>query len=261
MGAPIRVVEAAPAFMTGKRDACVKPTMPHPHRTGLKKGLPIALGYLSVSFGFGISAVNGGLKAIWAVLISLTNLTSAGQLAGLAILIAQGPVLEMILTELVVNLRYSLMAIALTQKIERFSTGHRLLAAFGITDEIFAVAAAEKGPVTPPYFYGLMTLPYLGWGLGTLLGALAGDILPASVTSALGLAIYAMFVAIVVPAAREDGGVGWTLLIACGLSCLFYYLSVFSFLTSGFSVILCAVVAAALMAWLRPVNEREEAAA
>ena len=234
--------------------------MPHPYRTGLKKGLPIALGYLSVSFGFGISAVNGGLKAIWAVLISLTNLTSAGQLAGLAILLSQGTIAEMVLTELVVNLRYSLMAIALTQKLERFPVGHRLLAAFGITDEIFAVAAAEKGPVTPSYFYGLMTLPYVGWGLGTLLGALAGDILPASVTAALGLAIYAMFVAIVVPAAREDGGVGWTLLIACGLSCLFYYLPVFSFLTSGFSVIVCAVVAAALMAWLRPVQEREEAA-
>ncbi len=229
------------------------------YRDGLKKGLPIGLGYLSVSFGFGVSAVNGGLKALWALLISMTNLTSAGQVAGLAVLAAHGPLIEMILTQLVINLRYALMGVALTQKLGRFPLPHRLLAAFGITDEIFAVAAAERKPVTPSFFYGLMTLPYLGWALGTLLGALAGDVLPASVSGALGLAIYAMFVAIVVPAAREDGGVGWAALIACGLSCLFRYLPLFSFLSSGFSVIVSAVVAAAVMALVRPVGEREGA--
>lgn len=226
---------------------------------GVRKGVPIALGYLSVSFGFGITAVNAGMKAIWAALISMTNLTSAGQVAGLAILLAQGPVLEMVLTETIINLRYSLMGIALTQKLARFPTLHRLLAAFGITDEIFAVAIAEPGAIGPRFFYGLMTLPYFGWAAGTLLGALAGDILPARVSQALGLAIYAMFVAIVVPAARADRNVGWTLLIACSLSCLFYYLPLFSFLSSGFSIILCAVVAAAVMAWLRPVDDEEVA--
>ena len=226
---------------------------------GVRKGVPIALGYLSVSFGFGITAVNSGLKAIWAVLISMTNLTSAGQVAGLAILLAQGPIVEMILTQAVINLRYSLMGIALTQKLARFPTGHRLLASFGITDEIFAVAVAEKGLIGPRFFYGRMTLPYVGWALGTLLGALAGDILPARISQALGLAIYSMFVAIVLPAAREDRAVGMTLVIAAALSCLFYYVPLFSFLSSGFSIIVCAVIAAAVMALVRPLpDEREE---
>ncbi len=235
-----------------------QPEYQNSYLLGLRRGVPIALGYLSVSFGFGLSVVRDGLSAIWAVLISMTNLTSAGQVAGVAVLLSQGPLIEMVLTELVINLRYSLMGIALTQKLGRFPLFHRLLMAFGITDEVFAVAIAEPGVLGPRYFYGLMTLPYLGWAAGTALGALAGDILPAAVTGALGLAIYSMFVAIVVPESRDDRGILFAVLIACTLSCALYYLPCFAFMTRGFSIIVCAVVASVVMAILRPVPEEPE---
>jgi len=227
---------------------------------GLKRGLPIGLGYLSVSFGFGIAAVSAGLFPWQAVLISLTNLTSAGQQAGVAVMAASGVILEMIMTQLVINLRYSLMGIALTQKLDgKFGFIHRLLCAFGITDEVFVMAAAEKEAITPAYMYGLITLPVVGWTLGTTLGAFAGQILPETLCSALCLAIYAMFVAIVVPPAKENRGVLFSVLISVGLSCLLYYVPFLkAHISQGFAIILCAVIAAGLMAWLMPRKEDEQ---
>ena len=224
---------------------------------GLKKGLPIALGYLSVSFGFGISAVNSGLMPWQAVLISLFNLTSAGQQAGVAVMAAWGTVLEMTVTQLVINLRYSLMGIALTQKLDSgFGAIHRIVTAFGITDEVFAVSASEDKRLTPSYMYGIISLPVIGWTLGTALGAYAGQILPASLCSALCLAIYAMFVAIVVPPAKEHRGVLCTLLLSVALSCVLYYVPVLkAHISQGFAIIICAVTASALMAWLMPRGE------
>ena len=144
---------------------------------GLKDGIPIALGYLPVSFGFGISAVNGGLSPLAAVLISLTNLTSAGQVAGVEVILALGTLLEMTLTQLTINARYFLMSLSLSQRLGRgFSLPHRLLISFGITDEIFGVASSKREPVTPVYMYGLILLPFVGWLLGTLLGAISGNI-------------------------------------------------------------------------------------
>lgn len=228
---------------------------------GLKKGMPIALGYLSVSFGFGISVVSQGLKAIWAVIISMTNLTSAGQVAGVAVILSQGPIIEMVLTEFVINIRYSLMGIALTQKLsERFTLPHRLIASIGITDEIFAVAASEPGLIGPRFMYGLATAPYIGWSLGTLIGAVAGNFLPAGITAALGLAIYSMFVAIIVPAARVDRGVMFTALISCALSCVMYFAPVLNKVSQGFSIIICACAAAGIMAAVMPVQESGEEA-
>lgn len=226
--------------------------------SGLRKGIPIALGYLSVSFGFGISVVSRGLEAVWAVIISMTNLTSAGQLAGVGVILSQGPIIEMVLTQLVINLRYSLMGIALTQKLGTYSLRHRILSAFGITDEIFAVAINEGGELGPRFMYGLITLPYLGWTAGTLIGVLAGDILPLSVSAALGIAIYSMFVAIVVPEARDDKGVMWAVVIACSLSCALYYIPFFNFISTGFSIIICAVVASVIMAVVKPIESEEE---
>jgi len=224
---------------------------------GLKKGLPIALGYLSVSFGFGISAVDSGLLPWQAVLISLFNLTSAGQQAGVSVIAASGAVIEMIMTQLVINLRYSLMGIALTQKLsDKYSFAHRLVTSFGITDEVFAVASSEKERITPIYMYGLISLPIVGWTLGTALGAYAGQILPASLCAALCLAIYAMFVAIVVPPAKENKGVLCAVLASVTLSCLMYYIPILkAHISQGFAIIICAVVASALMAWLKPVDE------
>ena len=164
----------------------------------------------------------------------------------------------MVLTQLVINLRYSLMGIALTQKLGTYSLRHRILSAFGITDEIFAVATNEGGELGPRFMYGLITLPYLGWTAGTLIGVLAGDILPLSVSSALGIAIYSMFVAIVVPEARDDKGVMWAVVIACSLSCALYYIPFFNFISTGFSIIICAVVASVIMAVVRPIESEEE---
>lgn len=226
---------------------------------GVRDGIPIGLGYLSVSFGFGISAVNGGLSPILAVLISLTNLTSAGQVAGLDIILKAGTVLEMILTQLVINARYFLMSLSLSQKLDgSFKTRHRFLAAFGITDEIFGVASAKKGLLRPSYMYGLILLPLLGWTGGTLLGALAGSVLPLAIRNALGIAIYGMFVAIIVPPAKRERGVLAAVLLGIAVSLVLAYVPIFSFVTSGFAVIISALLAATAAALLFPVKKKEE---
>ena len=226
---------------------------------GLNKGLPIALGYLSVSFGFGITAVGMGIPSVGAILISLTNLTSAGQLAGIGIIAACGTIIEMILTQLVINLRYSLMGLALTQKLDdSFTTPHRMITSFAITDEVFAVAAAERGLIGKRFMYGLITLPPIGWTLGTVLGVYAGQILPASLCAALGLALYSMFVAIIVPPARKDRGVLAAVLIASAMSCAMYYVPFLSKISTGFRIIICAVAASGLMAVVKPKAVEDE---
>lgn len=220
---------------------------------GLGKGLPIALGYLSVSFGFGITAVAKGIKPLETIFISLTNLTSAGQVAGVAVIAACGTIIEMILTQLIINIRYCLMGLALTQKLDgSFTTFHRLVTSFGITDEVFGVAASEEGLIGKRFMYGLITLPYLGWALGTTLGVYANNILPTGVCAALGIAIYSMFMAIIVPPSRDDKGVLWTVMIASIMSCAFYYIPYLSKLSQGFSIIICGFVAAGVMAYIAP---------
>ena len=234
------------------------------YKNGLRDGIPIALGYLSVSFGFGISAVGAGLSPLAAVLTSLTNVTSAGQVAGLSIMAPEGgvltlltlsTVLEMILTQFTINIRYFLMSLSLSQRLDRsFTLRHRLLAAFGITDEVFGVASSKKEPLKPTYMYGLILLPVLGWTVGTLLGAVAGTILPDAVKHALGIAIYGMFVAIVVPPAKRDRGVLLASLLAIGVSCLLAFVPLFKWITSGFAIIISALIAAAVAALLFPIS-------
>ncbi len=224
-------------------------------RRGLRLGVPIALGYLPVSFGFGLTAVNLGLEPLLAILISLTNLTSAGQLAGLGIIVGGGSLAEMILTELTINLRYSLMSLSLSQKPKRgFSLIKRMLCSFGITDEIFGVASTEQGALTPAYMGGLILLPFLGWSCGTALGAFAGNILPSALCDALGIAIYGMFVAIVVPPAKKNRGVLCAALLAIAISLILTYLPLFSRLGSGFSIIICALAASAVAALCFPIK-------
>ena len=229
-------------------------------KNGLKDGIPIALGYLSVSFGFGITAVNGGISPLAAVLISLTNLTSAGQVAGVGVILALGSLLEMALTQLTINIRYFLMSISLSQKLDKsFTLPHRLLASFGITDEVFGVASSKREPLKPIYMYGLILLPFIGWSLGTLLGAVAGNILPAAVNRALGIAIYGMFVAIVLPPAKRDRGVLVSSLIAIAVSLCLAFIPLFSFITSGFAIILSALAAAVIAALIFPIKDEEDA--
>lgn len=223
---------------------------------GARDGIPIALGYLSVSFGFGIMAAGAGLTTAEAVLISATNLTSAGQAAGVGIMAAGGTLVEMALTQLVINIRYALMALSLSQQLDgRFSTPHRLAASFGITDEIFAVAHMQEEPIRPSYMYGLILISFLGWTLGTFLGASAGELLPGFVSDAMGILLYGMFLAIILPPAREEKSVLVVVCAAAVISVLFYY--VFTAVSGGFAIILSAVAAAALGALMFPVEETE----
>lgn len=223
---------------------------------GVKHGLPIGLGYLSVSFAFGMQCTDNGLSVLQALLISMTNLTSAGQLAGLQVMVAQSSLVEMALTQFIINLRYALMGLSLGQKLgPTMNTPRRMFFAFANTDEIFAVASAQPERLHHLYLYGLMLMPYIGWSLGTLLGAAAGQILPEFVCSALGIAIYGMFLAIILPPARREKSVRAVVLIAIGVSLLFHYLPMLSGISGGFVVIICAVVAAAVGAVLFPVAE------
>ena len=228
-------------------------------KKGIKDGLPIGLGYLSVSFAFGVQASIAGVPLLMSVFISMTNLTSAGQLAGLSIIAAVGTILEMVLTQLVINARYFLMSITLSQKLDgSFTTGHRLLCSAFVTDEIFAIAAAKPKTFGRKYFYGLVILPYFGWALGTLLGAAAGDVLPISVTNALGIALYAMFIAIIVPPTIKVRGVAVAVSISIALSCTFYFVPIFSVLSEGFRYIISALIASAVTAAFFPVKSAEE---
>ncbi len=225
-------------------------------KKGLYHGIPIALGYLSVSFGFGIMSVRLGIGVLETVIISITNLTSAGQAAGVGIIAAGGGLVEMIMTQLVINLRYALMALSLSQKLdEKFNTPRRMIVAFGITDEIFAVSSVQNGKIQPIYMYGLILISALGWSLGTLLGAAAGSILPQAITDAMGLVLYGMFLAIIIPPARESRSVLFVVAVAAVLSILFYY--VFTAVSSGFAIIISAVGAALLGAWLFPIPDEE----
>lgn len=223
---------------------------------GVRDGIPICLGYLSVSFGFGILATGLGISLLAAVGISLTNLTSAGQVAGVGIIAAGGSLIEMALTQFIINIRYSLMGISLSQKLdENFSTFHRLVASFGITDEIFAVAVSQKS-VSPYYMYGLTVISSFGWVLGTFLGGAAGNLLPESVSSALGIVLYGMFLAIIIPPSKKSKGVLIAVLVAAALSIIFKY--VLTSVSGGFAIIICAVLSAAICAVLFPVKEEAE---
>ena len=223
-------------------------------RKGFLHGIPIGLGYLSVSFGFGIMAVNSGLTVLESTLISLTNLTSAGQAAGVTVIASGGTLAEMALVQLTINIRYALMALSLSQKLDKsFTFPHRMLASFGITDEIFGVCAAQELPLTPFYMYGMILIAMFGWVLGTFLGAYAGELLPASVSAALGIVLYGMFLAIIVPPSRKEKSVLSVVLISALLSVICYYL--IPSLSGGFAVIVCAVSASVLGAILFPREE------
>ncbi len=223
---------------------------------GIKDGIPIGLGYLSVSLGFGILCINLGLTAASAVGISLTNLTSAGQVAGVGVMAAGGTLIEMALTQLVINSRYSLMGLSLAQKLDSsFTTPHRVLASFGITDEIFAVAYASEGLLKPAYFYGLTVISVLGWVSGTFLGAILGQLLPQALSDAMGIMLYGMFLAVFIPPAKKDRGILMSAVLAALCSIVFAYL--LTFVSGGFAVIISAILAAAVCAFLFPKGEEE----
>lgn len=224
---------------------------------GLRAGLPIALGYVPVSFSFGMLCVQSDIP-LWASLaISMTNLTSAGQFAGLNLIAAGAPLTETAIVSLVINLRYMLMSFALSQKLESMPFIKRMLVAFGITDEIFSVASTRAGRVGFWYMTGLIFTPYIGWAAGTLLGAAAGNVLPDAVVSCMGIALYAMFLAIFIPASKKEKSILAVVIFAAAVSCVIKYVPVFSFISSGWSIIIATVFAAAFGACIFPRREEQ----
>lgn len=236
------------------------------YKKGLKDGIPICLGYFAVSFAFGVSVVNQGLKKLIAVMMSALNLTSAGQFAGASVIIGAGTLigvgtfLEIALTQLVINARYFLMSITLSQRLDgKWKLLDRLLCAFGITDEIFGVAVSYKS-VNKSYMFGLILLPFIGWTTGTLMGAFAGEILPNIITKSLTIALYAMFIAIIIPQGMQDKKVFIVVGISIALSCGFYFIPLLKKVSSGIAYIVCALIASVVGAIFFPVKEREEIA-
>ena len=226
---------------------------------GVQQGWPVGLGYFSVSFGFGAMASAQGIHALDAALISITNVTSAGQFAGLTLIVAAATLWEMVLTMLVINSRYALMSLALSQRMgERIGFFPRLLIAFTNTDEIFALAMARKEPLTVPFLLGLGLLPVIGWTSGTLMGALAGSVLPENIRAALGVMLYGMFIAIVVPPARKEREILASVVLALVLSCLFAWAPGLRSISAGLSIVFCTVAAAAICALLFPIRDEEE---
>ena len=227
-------------------------------KAGLKDGIPIGLGYLAVSFSFGIMAKGAGLTTLEAVVLSFTNLTSAGQFAGLGIITAGSSLVEMAMAQLIINLRYCLMSCSLSQKLDsHMPFFHRFLMSYGVTDEIFGVSVCKSGVLSPYFSYGLMAMAVPGWTIGTLLGAVSGSLLPARLLSALNVALYGMFLAVVIPPARENKVLRMVILVSMALSFLFTQIPVLRDISSGFKIIILTFIVAGSAAVLFPVKEEE----
>lgn len=226
---------------------------------GTKDGLPIAFGYLSVSFAFGMVCIQKGLPAWAPIIISLTNFTGTGQFAGADLIAAGAAFAEIAITLLIINMRYLLMSLSLTQRLsDEFSLGKRLVIAFGNTDEIFAVAMRQQKTLTFAYMMGLIISAFSGWVAGTVLGVFASSFLPDIVRSALGIALYAMFIAIIIPAAKDSKPVTKVVLISVIISCIFFFVPYLNMLSKGWVIIICGVVSSAVGAALFPVETKEE---
>lgn len=224
-------------------------------KKGLIDGTPIFLGYLAVSFAFGIQAADIDLSPFQAGLLSLMNVTSAGQFAGLSVIASAGSYIELAALQLVVNLRYLLMSAALSQKLPpKTSTIHRMGIAYGVTDEIFGLSVLAEGPLRPAYSYGLIVISVSGWVLGTVLGASAGAILPHRLISALGVALYGMFIAIIIPPARDERPVRITVISAMVMSTLFTVTPIIKELSGGMKIIIVTVVVSSLAAVVMPID-------
>ncbi|MBE7038510.1 MAG: AzlC family ABC transporter permease [Ruminococcaceae bacterium] len=226
---------------------------------GIADGIPVCLGYLSVAFAFGIFATDKGLSIIQTLLISMTNVTSAGQLAMVPIIAVGGTLTELAISQFVINLRYALMSVSLSQKLGKsVNMFDRFVISFVNTDEVFAIATSNKFLVGKKYLYGLILTPYLGWSAGTLIGAGAGNILPLGITSALGIAIYAMFVAIVMPEAKKHTQTALCVLCAIVFSCLFKYMPLLKSVPDGFTIIICAALSSVIFALFAPIQNEDE---
>lgn len=226
---------------------------------GIKHGLPVCFGYFSVSMAFGITAVLEGMP-IWSViLISLLNLTSAGQFAGTNIIVAHGTMMELAITSLIINMRYFLMSLSVSQKMKKSVTLlQRMAIAFGITDEIFAISVQRDKKLSAAYMAGLILTPLIGWVGGTTVGAVATSFMPTIVSEAMGISLYAMFIAIVMPPARNDKKVLLAVVLSVVLSLVFNYVPIFKGLGSGWIIIIITLIVSSLFATIFPLDIKEE---
>lgn len=229
-------------------------------KEGIRDGMPICLGYLSVSMAFGLTAVKAGIPIWAAFMISLTNLTSAGQFAGTTLLVAQASYMELMITTFIINIRYFLMSLSISQKVDKnFKTKERLISSFGVTDEVFAVSMQRRKEISFSYMLGLIIPPIIGWSMGTLIGAVATSLLPEALTDAMGIMLYGMFIAIIVPPAREHRSVLVAVIMAIAASYAFAYIPILKQVSSGWSIIIVTVVVSGIAACLFPVEETEVA--
>lgn len=231
----------------------------HIFLAGVRDGLPIALGYFAVSFALGIMAKQAGLSAFQGFLASLLTNASAGEYAGFMVIMEKSGYATMIVMTIVASARYFLMACALSQRFDpKMRFGHRLLIGFNLTDEIFGAQIARPGYVAPKYTYGLFVLPLMGWSTGTMLGIIMGNLLPANIVSALSVALYGMFIAIIVPPAKKNRVVLCGVLASFIMSFLFSRLPVISGLSSGTRTIILTVIIAGILAACFPVKDEQE---
>lgn len=223
---------------------------------GFRDGIPISLGYFAVAFSLGIAARNAGLTAFQAMLTSLLNNASAGEFAAFTLIGAGAGYVEVALMTLVSNARYLLMSCALSQKLDPDTPLlPRMLIGFDVTDEIFGVSIAFPGRLNPFYTYGVILAALPGWALGTYFGVLMGNALPARLVSALSVSLYGMFIAIIIPPARQSRVVAVFVIVSMALSGLLSAVEWFHFLSSGARIILLTVVISAVAAWKFPIRE------
>ena len=228
------------------------------YKEGFLLGIPIGVGYFCVSFAFGMMVKNVALPTWIAFLISATNLTSAGQFAGLNLIVQQATYVEIMMTTLIINLRYAIMSMSLSQKVEEgMGILKRLIMAFGVTDEIFAVSVTRKTDVTLPYFLGIVTPSFIGWTAGTTCGAAFSSILPTMFADAMNIALYGMFVAIVLPQTKSDSNKRLAVILSVIMSCIFAYTPLSQMISSGWTIILITIVVSAFMAWKFPIKEEQ----
>ena len=225
---------------------------------GVRQGIPVGLGYFVVSFTIGIAARKARLTALQATVMSLTNLTSAGQFASFALIASGAPYLEMIVSQAVINLRYCLMSCALSQKVDsRLPMHHRFFMAFVVTDEIFGLSIAQRGKLDPWYTYGVMSVAIPGWSLGTLGGVLSTGVLPQTFLNAMNMALYGMFIAVFMPAARDDRKLLPVIFLSMALSTLVQAAPWFDVISSGMKIIILTLVISMGAAVIMPVPEEE----
>lgn len=226
---------------------------------GMRHGVPIGLGYFAVAFTLGITAKNIGLTPLQSAFMSFTMHASAGEFAAMTVISAGSGYIEMAITQLVINLRYLLMSCALSQKVpEKLWLPHRFFISYYITDEIFGISSTVDGKLNPFYNYGAACVASPGWVLGTFLGALVGNILPDNIASAMNVALYGMFLAIIIPPARKNRVIAVIVVAAMLASTVFTWLSDVIPLSSGMRILILTVVIAGIAAVVHPVEESGE---